>query len=427
MLEWSRIIGGQTQGNYLTLSVHCAAYAHIFLEQRNTIVVYSPWTDLYTEWKRRKGPCARVQIIQYYAMDHDMFNWLLMELEIEQDIECQLEIENELISRWLELEIKFEEVTRVEREQGITARVHEVKCELQAIRLPSLILEQLRSRLDDGTKRNQGKRKLHGYERGYDILKERLHQLKRQFEEIQESKWKLEREADECRRWSVRWHVRAIEPKLYFLKCEFMQKLRELNRWQKEILLKVAYLDSLLVWLLVLYAVHAEDAHEGGGFKNLLDGWWLEFWEIVLLAAGDVERNPGPRQITDDQLAGVSDTPIGKLVGISITTLSTITVLLKISEEDDLSLIFDAVRPISSKWSRLCCSLGLRASLLDTIEKNHPRDVDDCLFEGLKRWILKNYDTTKHGLPTWRRLVEAVDNSSDNHALALKIAEEHKS
>ena len=35
-----------------------------------------------------------------------------------------------------------------------------------------------------------------------------------------------------------------------------------------------------------------------GGFKNLLlDGWWLEFWEIILLADGDVERNPGPRRI----------------------------------------------------------------------------------------------------------------------------------
>ena len=36
-----------------------------------------------------------------------------------------------------------------------------------------------------------------------------------------------------------------------------------------------------------------------GGFRNLLlDGWWLEFWEIILLAAGDVERNPGPTFMT---------------------------------------------------------------------------------------------------------------------------------
>ena len=30
--------------------------------------------------------------------------------------------------------------------------------------------------------------------------------------------------------------------------------------------------------------------------------------------AGDVERNPGPRQITDEELAKVSDIPIGKLM-----------------------------------------------------------------------------------------------------------------
>ena len=38
---------------------------------------------------------------------------------------------------------------------------------------------------------------------------------------------------------------------------------------------------------------------DSGGSRNLLlDGWWLEFWEIILLAAGDVERNPGPTFMT---------------------------------------------------------------------------------------------------------------------------------
>ena len=105
-----------------------------------------------------------------------------------------------------------------------------------------------------------------------------------------------------------------FERKLHDLKDKFEQKLQEVDCRQQEILLRVAYLDSLLdIWLLVLYAVYAEDASHQGGFRNLvLDGWWLEFWEIILLAAGDVERNPGPRQITDEQLAKVSDTPIGE-------------------------------------------------------------------------------------------------------------------
>jgi hypothetical protein len=196
-------------------------------------------------------------------------------------------------------------------------RVQEIDRVLQVIRLPSLILEQLRFRLDDGTKRNQGKKKFHEYERGYEILKKRLHQLDRQFEEIQESKRKLERQATECNTaWggSITYYsLRNLELELHNLKCKFVQKLRELNCWQKEILLRVAYLENLLVvWLLTLYAVHVEDAHQGGFRNFVLDSWWLEFWEIVLLAAGDVERNPGPRQITEEELAKVSDTPIGK-------------------------------------------------------------------------------------------------------------------
>ena len=43
----------------------------------------------------------------------------------------------------------------------------------------------------------------------------------------------------------------------------------------------------------------SEDGNRRGGFRNLLlDGWWLEFWEIILFVAGDVERNPGPRRVT---------------------------------------------------------------------------------------------------------------------------------
>ena len=57
-------------------------------------------------------------------------------------------------------------------------------------------------------------------------------------------------------------------------------------------------LHELLVWLSWITSHLIEDAHRGGFRNLLLDGWWLEFWEIILLVAGDVERNPGPRQIT---------------------------------------------------------------------------------------------------------------------------------
>ena len=70
------------------------------------------------------------------------------------------------------------------------------------------------------------------------------------------------------------------------------------SEWGKHQLL--VYLESyirlpqpLVEWLIVYFS---EGRNDQGGFRNLLlDGWWLEFWEIILLAAGNVERNPGPR------------------------------------------------------------------------------------------------------------------------------------
>ena len=68
------------------------------------------------------------------------------------------------------------------------------------------------------------------------------------------------------------------------------------------LLMQMEY-ESLLQHLLLLFvcllSIYLSVTDPQGGLRNLLlDGWWLEFWEIVLLAAGDVERNPGPRRMT---------------------------------------------------------------------------------------------------------------------------------
>ena len=96
--------------------------------------------------------------------------------------------------------------------------------------------------------------------------------------------------------------------------------------------------------------------------------------------------------------------------------------------EDDLRAVFNEVHAVSSKWLTFCCCLGLRASLLDAIAKDHSYKTGDCLFHGLKQWVRKNYNTEEHGLPTWRKLVKAVANPSggENHALAKEIAKNHQ-
>ena len=103
--------------------------------------------------------------------------------------------------------------------------------------------------------------------------------------------------------------------------------------------------------------------------------------------------------------------------------------MLKISENDDLSEVLTAVHPINSKWSIVCCYLGLESSSLDAIEKNHRGDVKQCFIEGLKYWLQQSYNTEKHGAPTWRKLVKAIDHPAggENHALALEIAKKYKS
>ena len=54
-------------------------------------------------------------------------------------------------------------------------------------------------------------------------------------------------------------------------------------------------------------------------------------------------------------------------------------------------------------------------------------DIPQCFTEVLLAWLRHRYKVDRHGLPTWRRLVEAVDSPSggNNHALAKAIASQH--
>ena len=81
-----------------------------------------------------------------------------------------------------------------------------------------------------------------------------------------------------------------------------------------------------------------------------------------------------------------------------------------------------------TKWFDLCLALQLSHGTLSAIGTKHTSDISTCLREGLTHWLQRDYDTKKHGPPTWRMLVDAVYNScgGDDQALALDIAEKHK-
>ena len=148
--------------------------------------------------------------------------------------------------------------------------------------------------------------------------------LDRTIENLQEEREKETEKLREGHNWMVLFFLSQstsspIINKLQEDVTDLIRDLRRLYEWIREEDKEVSQETSecLLQTLVSLFwlSVYLSEEFHRGGFRNLLlDGWWLEFWEIILLAAGDVERNPGPRQITDEELAEVSDRPIGKLI-----------------------------------------------------------------------------------------------------------------
>ena len=97
-----------------------------------------------------------------------------------------------------------------------------------------------------------------------------------------------------------------------------------------------------------------------------------------------------------------------------------------ILDEDDLFKIIEEILPLESRYYNLGRSLNLKIADLRKIRDEHPSDSDG-LEDVLLLWLNQKYDKKKHGPPTWRMLVEAVDRKSggDNHELAKQIALNH--
>lgn len=98
------------------------------------------------------------------------------------------------------------------------------------------------------------------------------------------------------------------------------------------------------------------------------------------------------------------------------------------ADEDDYLEVVDAVSQLHDRWSQLCCALGLPLSQISAIRKDHAGNTMDSLQEGISQWLQGKYNTDKHGPPTWRKIVKAIDNpvGGNNHDLAMKISLKHK-
>ena len=103
------------------------------------------------------------------------------------------------------------------------------------------------------------------------------------------------------------------------------------------------------------------------------------------------------------------------------------SILLHYTDIADLPAVNDEVADsLASEWRGMCTALGLLND--NAIAKKFFHDPNDCLKEVLCQWLNQKYDTERHGLPTWKKLVEVVAKSAggSNPALAEKIAENHK-
>ena len=78
------------------------------------------------------------------------------------------------------------------------------------------------------------------------------------------------------------------------------------------------------------------------------------------------------------------------------------------------------------RWKHVGLALKLDSNQLNKIEKEN-RDLDDCLTAMLTLWLKKNYDTEKHGEPSWELLSGAVRHPAGgkNSALADSIARKY--
>ena len=61
---------------------------------------------------------------------------------------------------------------------------------------------------------------------------------------------------------------------------------------------------------------------------------------------------------------------------------------------------------------------------MESIRLKSLGDPKLAMGEVISTWLKQSYDVERHGLPSWRRVVEAVDSGAGgtNHVLAKEIA-----
>jgi hypothetical protein len=104
-----------------------------------------------------------------------------------------------------------------------------------------------------------------------------------------------------------------------------------------------------------------------------------------------------------------------------------ITINIHVTDESDWNNIVKEVIKLNASYYSFGGALGLLPTELNAIKSTCCQNLKQALNDVILAWLHQGYDTERYGPPTWRRLVEAVDDPAggDNHALAKTIASSH--
>ena len=125
-----------------------------------------------------------------------------------------------------------------------------------------------------------------------------------------------------------------------------------------------------------------------------------------------------------------SSLPLGECYNYELGKykLRSVTMLCEIPVgEDDLSDIMHEIISVKARFYAVGRALGLSLGELNAIRQANAQDVEQGLNDVLVQWLHQKYNIEKFGLPTWKRLIDAVDNPAggNNPALAQHIASRH--
>ena len=95
--------------------------------------------------------------------------------------------------------------------------------------------------------------------------------------------------------------------------------------------------------------------------------------------------------------------------------------------EDDLHDVMSEIITAKVRFYAIGRALGLPPGELNSIRLSTSQDHELQLNDVLLLWLRQKYNIERFGSPTWRKLVETIDNPTggNNHRLAKTVASRH--